>query len=310
MKNTACTEAWDTAIDDFKAYLQLERSLSKNTVCSYAFDCRKLSLFCSERSTLPTAVTPQDVEQFLVGLYDEHLGKRSQARTISGIRAFFKFLILDKRIEFNPMELIEQPKLGRYLPDVLSADEIGQLIAAIDLSRPDGHRNCAILETIYGCGLRVSEAVTLRISDLFLSEEFIRVIGKGDKQRLIPIGKQAVKAIRLYLDVRAGQPINRRHEDILFLNCRGKGMSRSMVFRIIKGLAVKIGLTKHISPHTLRHSFATHLIENGADIRAIQEMLGHASILTTEIYTHLDRKRWQKTILKFHPRRTFVKCTA
>ncbi|MDR1681655.1 MAG: tyrosine recombinase XerD [Prevotellaceae bacterium] len=304
MKTVTCAEAWETAIDDFKAYLLLERSLSKNTVHSYMFDCRKLYLFCSSHSkALPTTVTPQDIEQFLAGLYDERIGKRSQARIISGIRAFFKFLILENRIEFNPMEVIEQPKLGLYLPDVLSAVEIDQLIAAIDLSRFDGHRNCAILETIYGCGLRVSEAVTLHISDLFLSDdEFIRVIGKGNKQRLVPIGKRAIKAINLYLEVRAGQPVNRRYEDILFLNRRGKGMSRSMIFRIIKGLAVQIGLTKHISPHTLRHSFATHLIENGADIRAVQEMLGHASILTTEIYTHLDRKRWQKTILKFHPR--------
>ncbi|MDR0668281.1 MAG: tyrosine-type recombinase/integrase, partial [Prevotellaceae bacterium] len=220
-----------------------------------------------------------------------------------GVRLFFKFLELEDRIETNPMELIEQPKLGRYLPDALSADEIDRLIGAIDLSLPYGHRNRAIIETIYGCGLRVTEACTLRISDLFFADEFIRVIGKGNKQRLVPVGQQAIKAITLYLEVRARQPINRRYEDVLFLNRRGRNLSRSMIFRIIRELAALAGLTKQISPHTLRHSFATHLIENGADIRAVQEMLGHESILTTEIYTHIDRKRWQKTILKFHPRK-------
>lgn len=278
-KNTAYDDAWEAAIDDFATYLQFERSLSNNTVHSYVFDCRKLFLFCRTHSrALPAEVTRQDIEQFLSGLYDARLSKRSQARIISGVRLFFKFLEMEDRIETNPMELIEQPKLGRYLPDALSADEIDRLIATIDLSLPYGHRNRAIIETLYGCGLRVTEACTLRISDLFFADEFIRVVGKGNKQRLVPVGRQAIKAITLYLEARARQPVNRRYEDVLFLNRRGRNLSRSMIFRIIRELAALAGLTKQISPHTLRHSFATHLIENGADIRAVQEMLGHESI--------------------------------
>jgi integrase/recombinase XerD len=295
---------WESTIDDFRLYLQLERSLSKNSVAAYVRDVRKFYTFCNRRnSTLPKTITRQHIEHFLTGLYDAGLGKRSQARILSGIRAFYKFMLLDDQMDESPAELVEGPKLGLYLPDVLSADEVARLIAAVDLSRPEGHRNRALVETIYGCGLRVSEAVGLHISDLFFHDEFVRVIGKGNKQRLVPIGQEAIKAIELYLDQRPTLKVHKKYEDTLFLNRRGKALSRSMIFRIITGLAEQIGLTKRISPHTLRHSFATHLVENGADLRAVQEMLGHESILTTEIYTHLDRKRWQKTILKFHPRK-------
>lgn len=295
--------AWQTAIDDFETYLHFERSLSKNAIDAYLRDVKKLQHFCHSTVDVPPAgVTRQIIELFFGHLYKSGIGKRSQARMLSGIKAFYKFLVLENRLETNPTELVEAPKLGLYLPDVLSVAEIEALIAAVDASRPDGHRNRAILETMYGCGLRVSEAVSLRISDMFFNDGFIRVIGKGDKQRLVPAGKCAINEIKRYLQQRATQKIITKYEDILFLNRRGKALSRSMVFRIIKDLAKKAGLEKNISPHTLRHSFATHLIENGADLRAVQEMLGHESILTTEIYTHLNRKRWQSTILKYHPR--------
>jgi integrase/recombinase XerD len=295
--------AWQTAMKDFEMYLTLERSLSKNSIDAYRIDVQKLHDFCRSHADVPpTAVTQPVIKSYVKHLYDANTNKRTQARTLSGIKAFYKFLVLDNRMETDPTELVESPKLGIYLPDVLSVSEIEALIAAVDASRPDGHRNRALLETMYGCGLRVSEAVSLRISDLFFNDGFIRVIGKGNKQRLIPIGKCAVNEINRYLPQRATQIILPKYEDILFLNRRGKALSRSMVFRIIKGLAIQIGLTKNISPHTLRHSFATHLIENGADLRAVQEMLGHESILTTEIYTHLNRKRWHATILKYHPR--------
>ncbi|MDR0581668.1 MAG: site-specific tyrosine recombinase XerD, partial [Prevotellaceae bacterium] len=295
--------AWQTAMDDFETYLNFERSLSKNAIASYLWDVKKLQRFChSTVNVPPTGVTRQIIESFIKYLVKLNIKKRSQARMLSGVKAFYKFLVMENRLEINPTELVEAPKLGTYLPDVLSVHEIEALIAAVDASRPEGHRNRAIIETMYGCGLRVSEAVNLRISDLFFNEGFIRVIGKGDKQRLVPVGKCAVNEIKRYLQQRATQKIITKYEDILFLNRRGKALSRSMVFRIIKELAVKTGLTKNISPHTLRHSFATHLIENGADLRAVQEMLGHESILTTEIYTHLNRKRWQSTILKYHPR--------
>ncbi|MDR2801668.1 MAG: site-specific tyrosine recombinase XerD [Prevotellaceae bacterium] len=299
--------AWQTAIGDFETYLRLERSLSENSIAAYVRDVKKLQLFCRSAADVPpTGVTRQTIELFLGHLHDSVTSKRSHARMLSGIKAFYKFLVLENRLENNPTELVEAPKLGVYLPYVLSAAEIEALINAVDASRPDGHRNRALLETMYGCGLRVSEAVSLRISDLFFDEGFIRVIGKGNKQRLIPAGKCAENEIKRYLRQRSTQKIVTKYEDILFLNRRGKALSRSMVFRIIKDLAVKTGLTKKISPHTLRHSFATHLIENGADLRAVQEMLGHESILTTEIYTHLNRKRWQSTILKYHPRRFTV----
>jgi integrase/recombinase XerD len=302
--STFSDTAWLSAMADFKAYLQLERSLSAHSVAAYMRDVRKLYLFCKngQAPDTPVLATHGDIEAFLGYLYEAGMDKRSQARILSGIRSFYKFLLMGGRLETDPTELIEGPKLGVYLPEVLSADEIDRLIRAIDVSLPEGHRNRAMIETMYGCGLRVSETVDLRISDLFFNDGFIRVIGKGDKQRLVPIGKKAIAEIKRYAAQRKHQKINKRYEDILFLNRRGEKLSRSTVFRIIKQLAVQINLTKNISPHTFRHSFATHLIENGADLRAVQEMLGHESILTTEIYTHLDRKRWQATILQYHPR--------
>ncbi|MDR3350796.1 MAG: site-specific tyrosine recombinase XerD [Prevotellaceae bacterium] len=307
MTTNSHTATWQTAIDDFETYLRLERSLSGNSIAAYLMDVKKLQRFCCSKTGVPPdCVTRKIIELFLGRLYEAGIDKRSQARTLSGVKAFYKFLILENRMETNPTELVEGPKLGLYLPDVLSIGEVEALIAAVDASRPDGHRNRAILEIMYGCGLRVSEAVSLRISDLFFDEGFIRVTGKGDKQRLIPVGKCAENEINRYLQKRATQKIITKYEDILFLNRRGKALSRSMIFRIIKGLAEKAGITKNISPHTLRHSFATHLIENGADLRAVQDMLGHESILTTEIYTHLNRKRWQSTILEYHPRKFAV----
>jgi len=306
LENKATINIWQSEIEEFKVYLRLERSLSENSIAAYICDVQKLCDFCTETNDIiPAKILHKDIECFLGHLYDIGMDKRSHARILSGVKAFFKFLVIENHIESAPTELVEAPKLGLYLPDVLSAEEIDQLIAAVDASRFDGHRNRAILETMYGCGLRVSEAISLRISDLFFNDGFIRVIGKGDKQRLIPIGRQATQEIENYLKQRNLSPIQKKYEDILFLNRRGAALSRSMIFRIIKQLATKIGLEKNISPHTLRHSFATHLIENGADLRAVQEMLGHESILTTEIYTHLDRKRWQSTILKFHPRGKF-----
>jgi integrase/recombinase XerD len=303
-QNISLEGLWNTSISDFKSYLRLEKSLSTNSVEAYERDVKKLSEFLvSTFGIPPEQVGRRHITEFLTAIPACGIGKRSQARVLSGIKAFYKFLLLDDRIEINPAELVEGPKLGFYLPEVLSVDEIDALIATVDVSRPDGHRNRAILETLYGCGLRVSELVTLRISDLFLNDGFIRVIGKGNKQRLVPIGRRAIDEINRYLSQRVHRKINPKDEDILFLNVRGCGLSRIMVFMLIKQLATQAGVTKNISPHTFRHSFATHLVENGADLRAVQEMLGHESILTTEIYTHVDRKRWQQNILRYHPRR-------
>jgi integrase/recombinase XerD len=295
---------WILAIDDFSVYLRLEKSLSPNSIEAYTRDMEKLYDFIVKTFHIgPTQVGHKHISEFLTAIYDKGIGKRSQARILSGIKAFYKFLLLEDRIETNPVELIEGPKLGLYLPDVLSVDEIDALVAAVDVSRPDGHRNRAILETLYGCGLRVSELVNLHISDLFFKDGFIRVIGKGDKQRLVPISRSAIDEIERYRHQRTLQKIDAKYEDILFLNRNGRQLSRVMIFNIIKQLAEHAGITKNISPHTFRHSFATHLIENGADLRAVQEMLGHESILTTEIYTHVDRKRWQQNILQYHPRK-------
>ncbi len=295
---------WNTTIEDFCTYLQLERSLSGNSIAAYRRDVQKLQQFAEQhRLPDPTKLQASNIEEFLGHLYDQGIQKRSQARILSGIKAFYSYLLLEEKISINPTAVIEAPKLGLYLPDVLSSEEIDSLIKAVDVSTAEGHRNRAMLETLYGCGLRVSELVGLRISDLFFNEGFIRVIGKGDKQRLVPISKQAMDEIGRYRAQRSTQKVEKKHEDILFLNRNGRPLSRVMVFIIIKQLAEKTGLQKNISPHTFRHSFATHLIENGADLRAVQEMLGHESILTTEIYTHIDRKRWQDTILKFHPRK-------
>lgn len=289
----------------FKTYLQLERNMSENTVHAYMHDVDLMIRFFEEEldSKVVSKIDVNNLIEFVGFLNKMELGAYSQSRVISGIKAFFKYLLLEQVIESDPSELLESPKLGRKLPDILSVDEIGKLIDAVDLSSPEGERNKAILETLYGCGLRVSELINLKISDLHFREGIISVTGKGNKQRLIPIGGAAEKQIRIYKDqVRIHQTIDKKSEDILFLNRHGRKMSRQMVFIIIKNLVDKIGLEKSISPHTFRHSFATHLVQNGADLRAVQELLGHVSITTTEIYTHLDREDLRKSIMKFHPR--------
>ena len=296
---------WNTYIKSFQSYLKIERGLSKNTVTNYSFDLERLSKFLLENeiSISPEKISEETIQQFIYAVSKE-VNARSQARIISGLKSFFSYLIFEDYRSDNPMELIEAPKIGRKLPDTLSLDDIDNLIAAIDLSKPEGERNRAMLETLYGCGLRVSEIVTLKISDLFFEEGFIKITGKGNKQRFVPIAKSTQKYIDIYRNtIRNHLSISKGHEDTLFLNRRGKQLTRAMVFTIIKELAVKINLSKNISPHTLRHSFATHLLENGADLRSIQMMLGHESITTTEIYVHLDRKHLTQIINKFHPRK-------
>ena len=295
--------SWDDSIVDFIVYLRVEKSLSPNSIEAYSEDVRKLRMYMEELGlSSPKEVELSHIENFLAHLYDFKLSKTSQTRILSGVKAFFKYLLLEDAIESSPTELIEAPKASRKLPEVLTPEEVDQLIAAIDLSKPYGHRNKAMLETLYSCGLRVSELVDLELSSLYFNDEFIRVIGKGNKERLVPIGKKAIKAIDLYLSVRTTQPVKRESENIVFLNRRGNQLTRAMIFTIINQLAQVVGLKKKISPHSLRHSFATHLITNGADLRAVQQMLGHESILTTEIYTHLDRKHLAEAITRYHPR--------
>ena len=284
----------------------LEKSLSKNSIEAYVHDITNLEQFFETKkiSVSPERVTFQHLREFLAFIIELGIGPRSQARMISGIRAFFKYLIMEDMITQSPAELLELPRLPQKLPEVLSIEEIDLLINAIDLSTPEGQRNKAMLETLYCCGLRVTELVTLKISDIVFEEEFVRVIGKGNKQRLVPLGKSAEKFIKIYLEeVRPHIPVQKDMQDIVFLNRRGKGMTREMVFIIIQQLKKKAGLNKKISPHTFRHSFATHLVEGGADLRAVQEMLGHSSITTTEIYTHIDREYLRDAILRFHPRK-------
>jgi integrase/recombinase XerD len=295
---------WKQTILDFVAYLKIEKSLSTNTVEAYIDDVNKLTawLQATGSSATPQEITPEMLSDFIVYVGTQGMQARSQARMLSGIRAFYKYLLMDSQIDTNPTQLADYPKIGRKLPDVLTVQEIDELLGAIDLSREEGHRNRAMLETMYSCGLRVSELTGLHLSDLYLTEGFIKVKGKGSKERLVPISDRAIHEINLYLPVRANLNIARGHEDFLFLNPRGKALSRVMVFTIIKNLAAAIGLQKSISPHTFRHSFATHLVEGGADLRAVQEMLGHESIITTEIYTHLDRSYLRQTIIEFHPR--------
>ena len=297
---------WNSYIKSFQSYLKIERGLSKNTVANYTFDLERFSKFMLENeiSISPEKINEETIQQFIYAVSKE-VNARSQARIISGLKSFFSYLIFEDYRTDNPMELIEAPRLGRKLPDTLSIDDIDNLIAAIDLSTPEGERNRAILETLYGCGLRVSEITSLKISDLFFDEGFIKITGKGNKQRFVPIANATQKYIELYKDtIRNHMTIVKGYEDTLFLNRRGKQLTRAMIFTIIKTLAIKINLLKNISPHTLRHSFATHLLENGADLRSIQMMLGHESITTTEIYVHLDRKHLTQIINKFHPRKT------
>jgi integrase/recombinase XerD len=297
--------SWDTYTNQFKAYLKLERSLSANTIEAYLHDITKLRQFLelNGQSITPTKVKQQDLLNFIGFVNELGLSGHSQARMLSGIKAFYKFLMYEELIVKDPSALIETPRLGRKLPDTLDLPEIEKLFEAIDMSTPDGTRNRAMLETLYSSGLRVSELIGLKISHLHEEIGFLRVFGKGSKERLVPIGREALKHIRLYREhVRVHIPVKKGYEDHLFLNRRGTALSRVMVFMIIKSLANKIGLKKSISPHTFRHSFATHLIEGGADLRAVQEMLGHESITTTEIYTHLDRDYLKQVITSYHPR--------
>jgi len=296
---------WQVYIKGFKSYLQLEKSLSENSIEAYLHDVHKLTEFLSAEAIPPTIdkVTNEHIEAFLTWLYDSGIHDYSQARVLSGIKAFFKYLLIEDIIDVSPVEFIQGPKTRRKLPDTLSYEEINNLLNSIDLSTADGMRNRTIIEVLYSCGLRVSECVELRISNLHLDVDFIRVVGKGNKERLVPIGSSAIKYINMYKDqVRIHLPIKEAAADYLFLNKRGESISRVMIFLMIKKYAAAIGITKHISPHTFRHSFATHLLEGGADLRAIQEMLGHESITTTEIYTHLDKDFLRSTLLQFHPR--------
>lgn len=284
--------------------MRIERGLSKNTIDNYTFDIERLMHYLTQNQVdvSPVKITEEKLQQFIYTISTE-VNPRSQSRIISGLKSFFSYLIFEDYRADNPMELIEAPRIGRKLPDTLSVTEIDALISAIDLSKPEGERNRALLETLYGCGLRVSELVELKLSDLFFDEGFIKVTGKGNKQRFVPIGPNTQKYIQFHQQRRSHLPIQKGHEDTLFLNRRGRKLTRAMVFTIIKSLAVEIKLHKTISPHTLRHSFATHLLENGADLRSIQLLLGHESITTTEIYVHLDRKHLTQVLHKFHPRK-------
>lgn len=294
---------WKEALKDFEIYLRLEKSLSPNSIEAYLNDVSKLEKFCSEdgRSKAPADVSYNDLKDFLAWYNSETANARTQSRVLSGIRAFFRYLLIEGAVTENPSSLIESPKTGLKLPEVLSVAEIDRIIGAIDLSKPEGHRNKAIIETLYGAGLRVSELVNLRITDINFGEGYVVVTGKGNKQRLVPIGSGALKEIELYRADRKLLP-SITDENILFLNRRGKKLTRVMIFTIIKDLAARAGIRKKISPHTFRHSFATHMVEAGADLRAVQEMLGHESILTTEIYTHIDRSFLRDTLILFHPR--------
>lgn len=297
---------WEIQKKGFKGFLAIEKSLSDNSIEAYLRDIEKLTQYLeleNKSHSTPSQLTLDDLQHFLATLVELGLSPRSQARVISGIKAFYNYLLIENLTSVNPAELLESPKLGRKLPDSLSVEEIQLLIEGIDLSSPNGERNKAILETLYGCGLRVSELVNLKISNIYFDEEFIKVVGKGDKERLVPISRSALKQINIYLNqVRNHLSIAKGFEDFVFINRSGKALSRVMIFTIIKQLAEKVGIKKTISPHTFRHSFATHLVNAGADLRAVQDMLGHVSITTTEIYTHLDTSYLHEEIRKFHPR--------
>ena len=295
--------SWENSIKEFKYYLKVERSLADNSVNAYIRDIRKLADFCSKIKVDELNISVNEIREFVADLNSKNISARSQARIISGVKAFFKYLIIEDYITNDPTMLIENPKIGLKLPEVLSVDEIELIISSIDLSNKQGERNRAILETLYSCGLRVTELINLKISNINFKEGYIKVIGKGDKERLTPIGSNALKYISIYVnEVRIHQKISKNHEDFVFLNNRGSKLSRVMIFTLIKRIVDKVGIKKKVSPHTFRHSFATHLIEGGADLRAVQEMLGHESITTTEIYTHLDRDYLRSNIMQFHPR--------
>jgi len=303
--NSYCVQPmWEPYKKGFKAYLQLEKSLSDNSVEAYLRDVAKLTEFLISRNKLvtPEQLQLKDLQHFLQFITELGMTATSQARIISGLRGFYKYCLLEQISKTDPTVLLEAPKLKRSLPDVLTFEEIEAIIAQIDLSKPEGGRNKAILETLYSCGLRVSELVNLKISNLYMDVGFIKVLGKGDKERLVPIGRSAIKYITIYRhDIRVHITVKPGNDDILFLNRRGSKLSRVMIFLLLKDLVKQAGITKNISPHTLRHSFATHLVEGGADLRAVQEMLGHESITTTEIYTHLDREYLRRTLQQFHP---------
>lgn len=289
-------------INKYYSYLRLEKSLSNNTLEAYLRDLDKLKLFAEDVNVKIDQLSSLDIQSFLAQLYDLGINPRSVSRILSGIRAFYKFLLLEDYIDKDPTELIESPKIGLHLPEVLSEAEINAMLDVIDVSVPEGQRNRAMLETLYSCGLRVSELVSLKLSDVYLDDEFIRVEGKGSKQRLVPMSPTAVDEIRKYIPFRNELKIKKGQEDFLFLNRRGSSLSRVMVFYIIRDQAAMVGIRKKVSPHTFRHSFATHLLEGGANLRAIQQMLGHEHIATTEIYTHIDREFIRKEILNHHPR--------
>jgi integrase/recombinase XerD len=296
---------WDESKKGYENYLKLEKSLSSNSIAAYINDINKLTEFLgiNFKKTGPDKVKLQHLKKFVEWLNERGVSPRTQARTISGIKSFYKYLLIEGKISSDPTALLESPKIGRKLPDILSMDEIDSLIEAVDLEKPEGQRNKAMLETLYSCGLRVSELVNLKMTNLFFLQGYLKVEGKADKERLVPVSSRAVEEIEKYVDgYRHNLRIQKDSQNILFLNRRGKKLSRVMVFTIIKNLAERISLDKKISPHTFRHSFATHLINGGADLRAVQEMLGHESILTTEIYTHLDRDYLKSTIHQFHPR--------
>ncbi|WP_324755741.1 site-specific tyrosine recombinase XerD [Sphingobacterium thalpophilum] len=294
---------WNVIKKEFEQFLKFERGLSINSIDAYLNDVSKFQIYCEDNHLPLHQVVRKDIQNFLHWLQEFNISPYTQSRLISGLKTFFSFLIIEHNLENNPTELVQAPQLSRKLPSVLSIHEIDQLIAAIDLSTVEGERNRTILEVLYGCGLRVSELINLKISNLFLDVEFVKVEGKGSKERLIPIGQQAIKHLKLYLDtIRPHITIKSGNEDIVFLNRRGSALSRVMIFLIIKDLAQKIGLQKTISPHTFRHSFASHLVEGGADLRAVQDMLGHESITTTEIYTHIDRDYLHSVITQYHPR--------
>ena len=297
---------WDYEVNEFKNYLKLERSLSNNSIDAYLLDIRKLTSFISENYSTSLSIENINVsiiESFIKYLFKSESSTYSQARIVSGLKSFFNYLLLEEKIDINPMELIDAPKLVRKLPETLSIQEIEIIINAVDLDSKEGMRNKAILETLYSCGLRVSELVNLKVQNLFLDIGFIKVLGKGMKERLVPIGTKAAECISLYInEYRKSINISEGFEGYLFINRRGKNLTRNMIFIIVKDLVKKAGLNKNISPHTFRHSFATHLIEGGADLRAVQEMLGHESITTTEIYTHLNKNYLKEVVNKFHPR--------
>ncbi len=293
---------WNSYIKNFDSYLKIEKGLSENSCLSYVSDVEKLMSYSINKKLLPNQLTKEHLKCFIAELFDLGLSPRSQARIISGIKQFYEFLINEGVLKENTAELLEQPKIGNKLPEVLTLEEINHLLNAVDMTKKEGQRNKAIVETLYSCGLRVSELLNLKLSDLYFEEGFIRVLGKGNKQRLVPVSHNVINEINAYLNVERENSLLPEKSNVVFLNRRGKKLTRVMIFTIIKSLAQKINLNKSISPHTFRHSFATHLVEGGANLRAVQEMLGHESIATTEIYTHLDRRFLKDAILNYHPR--------